>query len=124
MIYSSCKYTLFVLGLAIGSYAQGMELARQAEKSCEAKTFGEHFFPSDFPRELKWYIISLFLEIQLNYNFVYSMEFLIGKGALTARRPEGTTVHTSFCEGTARLWDVKTRQLDLYYKYTMIELLQ
>ncbi|MBA2306651.1 WD40 repeat domain-containing protein [Candidatus Dependentiae bacterium] len=71
-----------VVSLLLGSHAQGMEVTVTQEESPvtsatlsrwdSSKTHNILTFLNGLPQELKWYILSLFLEMELGCNFEYS----------------------------------------------------
>ncbi|MBA2307147.1 WD40 repeat domain-containing protein [Candidatus Dependentiae bacterium] len=131
MKYITRHCMFFVLGLMIGSYAQGMEVTVKQESSPvtstardrwdDSKTQTIRAFLNGLPRELKWYILSLFLEMKLSYNFECSKNFSVGQCSATSYSSDGTTVITLSTNHIARLWDITTgEQLSLLEGHTGI----
>ncbi|MBA2307120.1 WD40 repeat domain-containing protein [Candidatus Dependentiae bacterium] len=107
MKYITRQCTLLVLGLMIGSYAQAMEVAAIPSST---SSMLDSIFPQDFPRGLRWYIISLFLELELSYNFTCSKQILIEFSVAQAFSRDGKKIITGFEDGTAWIVEVATRR--------------
>ncbi|MBA2307440.1 hypothetical protein H0W26_04880, partial [Candidatus Dependentiae bacterium] len=87
------KVMFLGMGLLQGSYIQGMEPESRCQPSSIMSAITPiWFFLNTLPREVKVYIISLFLELELNYT--YECPEKVGTGDVLAFSPKGDTCIT------------------------------
>nr|MBA2307092.1 hypothetical protein [Candidatus Dependentiae bacterium] len=96
---SISKQLFLTLGILLVSPAQGMEKEITWKRTSIDDTVSMWVVLDEiFPREIKWYIISLFLESELSYNFECSNTLKIGYFAIKAFNPDRTSVVTNNLE--------------------------